>query len=199
MSIECIEAPICRNTGKVIQYRGHTGARGVSNNRIPSLVKYAKSSLEKAGVDYKSIPVITYKGTEAEWEKEGFTIARTRDGEQIHFWNCVGLDCLNGQDIIVAGKPDKPNDFYLDIWFDYKDIHKIEDNEPPHRVNQRVTRYGATDCMFLWDKPILRDIQLEQMEYLVEQAIGRARVLRTPATVYYFSNLTTQSVDEIHD
>jgi hypothetical protein len=37
------------------------------------------------------------------------------------------------------------------------------------------------------------------MENKLQQAIGRARALRTDATVYIFSDYTPKGVDEVYD
>lgn len=126
---------------------------------------------------------------------EGFEVFEY-EGKEIHLLNCAGLDFMKGKDIIVVGKPDRPDEFYFDLWFD---IRPEGDTSLPQRKKQVIYRNGIHQTLFLWDKEELRNEQLEWMEYTTQQAIGRARALRTDATVYLFSNYTPKGVDEVYD
>ena len=187
---EFVEAPYCRNTGRIIQYRGISGARGIQNDKIPEQIKYIRRKLPQEVIDNSLL--ISFKDTAAEWDRAGFNVAYV-DGKQTHFMNNAGLDCFKGMNLIVAGKFDKPDDYYLHIWDD------IGDGTTPTKQNVRLNINGFTQTLYLWDKPVLRDIQIQNINYTLEQTVGRARVLRKDATVYVFSNFIINDTDEVFD
>ena len=190
------------NQGNVNAYRGNTGARGVNAGdgmdvaKFNKLDKYIKSKLSKTEI--KHSVVISFKGSEKLWVDAGYTVAVNTEGEHpvVHLMNNAGLDCFKGQNIIVAGKYDKPDIFYYDLW---SDIKPEGDTSVPHREKQKIFRNGIWQTLFLWDKEELRNEQLEYMEYATQQAIGRARALRTDANVHLFSNYVPEGIDKIFD
>ena len=174
-----IEAPFAANKGKVIQYRGVTGARGINNSKLKGYVDYINQSLPQ-GVKENAV-LISFMGSREIWEEAGFTVA-TVDDKEIHLRNNAGLDCFKGKDLIVVGKFDLPDEYYINLWDD------TGDGTTPTRVNQVISRNGIRQSLFLWDKPELMEQQLQYMEFATAQAVGRARTLRVDATVYLFSN-----------
>jgi hypothetical protein len=137
--------------------------------------------------------VISFKGTKEIFENAGYKVAEV-NGEQVHLRNNAGLDCLKGEYIIVVGKHDRPDDYYLDVWDD------CGDGSPIHRQNATFNFNGVKQTLYVWDKELLRKEQLEYIQYVTEQAAGRARALREEgAIVYLFSNFVCAGVDEIFD
>lgn len=194
--IELIEAPLAENRGRIVQYRGVSGARGKDNGKTKPLIDYIKSKLDKDTID-KSL-VITFlchdKSETDTWLNEGFTFADC-DGTQIHLANNSGLDCFKGKSIIVAGKYDKPHTWYQDI---YDDIS----NEPSElvRQNQRISLNGVEQNLYLYTEPTMRQMQIQHIQQAVEQAVGRARALRQEgATVYLFCNFCIPDADAVYD
>lgn len=186
-----IKAPIARNTGEVVFYRGYTGAKGNGCDKIPRLIKYIKSSLTQEQID-NSI-VITFKDAVEQFEKEGFTAAFVEDSETyVHLRNNAGLDQFKGKDIIVAGKFELPDECYLDI---ADDLYIKE----PNKCNTAIDHNGVKQTLFLWQDPQLMNEQLQYLEFITSQAIGRARALREDATVYVFSNYITLDADKVYD
>ena len=184
------------NKGNVIQYRALSGARGMSNgkgmelSKFNKMEKYIHSKLSKKIIE--NAATITFKGGKDLFEEKGFTVA-TYEGVEIHLTNNAGLDMFKGKDIIVVGKFDLPDEYYLDLWSD------IGDGSIPAKQNQRLFRNGVYQTLFLWNKEELRNEQLEYLEYTTQQAIGRARALREDANVYLFSNYVPEGVDKIYD
>jgi hypothetical protein len=210
---ESVVIPQTKQTGKVIQYRGVTGARGNGNAKVrEDIIPYMKKKLTQEQID--DLIVLSFKDTDEAFMRAGFTVASFDEEmskvtvkididalgkmqKQIHLQNSAGLDLLKGKNIAVVGKFDYPDDWYLDI---YEDLHP--NGFPytyPTKTNQKVLINGIPHTLFLWDDPTLRSIQLEMMQKVQEQAIGRARTLRTDATVHLFSNLVSPLATEIYD
>lgn len=199
------EVAVSKNTGIVKQYARYSGAKGYRKNGglIDNLTKYFEYMEEKIGT--KDIPIITFKLTDKElehFENLGYKFAKTADGTQIHFFNCAGLDCLKGQDIAVVGKPDYTEEYYSNIYIDlqYKDEVPLDfiKVKPDRKVQWReVSNIKSKASLFVDDR--LRAIQEENITHLIEQAIGRARVLREDCNVYVFNDFIVPSADRIYD
>lgn len=195
VQIEVLEAPLAANTGRIIQYRGCSGAKGKNNEKLPALAKYMKDVLP-ADVIEKS-PLLTFKCVRGEeesfWKEQGFNLAN--DGsKQIHLANNSGLDLFKGRSIIVAGKFDQPPQSYQDLWDD------IGDGSWLGRQNQNVQINGVEQTLYLYTEPVMREIQIQNIQQAAEQAAGRARTLREEgATVYLFCNFVIADADEVHD
>lgn len=188
---DIIKAPLAANTGEVIFYRGYTGAKGNGCDRVPRMIKYIKQSLTQEQID-NSI-VITFKDAVDQFEAAGFKAAFVEDSETyVHLRNNAGLDQFKGKDIIVAGKFELPDECYLDI----ADDLKIEN---PKKNNTAIMHNGIKQTLFLWQEPQLQNEQLQYLEFITSQAIGRARALREDATVYVFSNYITLDADKVYD
>jgi hypothetical protein len=189
--IKIIEAPQSTNKGRVLQFRGESGAKGKNFEKMDSLIKYMDSVIPPE-VKERAY-VISFKGTKEIFENAGYKVAEV-NGEQVHLRNNAGLDCLKGEYIIVVGKHDRPDDYYLDVWDD------CGDGSPIHRQNATFNFNGVKQTLYVWDKELLRKEQLEYIQYVTEQAAGRARALREEgAIVYLFSNFVCAGVDEIFD
>lgn len=193
VTIPVLKAPLAANKGRVVQYTGCSGARGLNNSNLPKLANFIKSTLPPEVID--SSLLLTFKASDGDgafWTSQGFKLA-TDDGTQVHLMNNSGLDCLKGKSIIVAGKMDYPNQYYQDIFDDLNGTAK----ELNHQ-NVTLELNGVTQTLYLYDDPQIRAIQLQNIQAATEQAAGRARALREEgATVYLFSNLVIKGVDEI--
>lgn len=196
LEIEILKAPVARGAGKIIQYRGMSGAKGKvvdgQPENLKELAAYIKSSLPEEEIAHSLL--ISFKGTEGFWKGEGFNLAELEDGTAIHFKNNCGLDYLKGRSLIVVGKYDINPECYLGTWDD------IGDGTTPRLQNTTVELNGVKQTLYLWDKEELKAEQLERLEEAAEQTAGRARTLREAgATVYLFSNFTIRGVDEVRD
>lgn len=101
----------------------------------------------------------------------------------LYFGNCLGCDVLKGEDIDVIGTPHQPDWIYKLFAFS---LGLPEDGEL--RPHTPVVRNGYRFPFTTFDNEYLRDIQLYCIETELEQAVGRARLLRCDATVNVFSN-----------
>ena len=122
--------------------------------------------------------LITFKKYEEKFKKEGFDAIT-------HFGACSGLDLYKGQDLIVAGTPHADERVYrlLATIID----GKTEACEKISYINAR--RNGFEFYFNTYEEgSLLQEIQFYYIESELIQAIGRARVLRTDATVHVFSN-----------
>jgi hypothetical protein len=79
---------------------------------------------------------------------------------------------------------------YFDICPDAKEL--------PHKQNQTIQLNGFTQTLFLFTDPDMREIQLENIQHIIEQAAGRARALREQgATVHIFCNFVIGDADKV--
>lgn len=195
LEIELIEAPLAENKGKIVQFCGLSGARGMHNDNFPKLAQYIKEKLPQEVID-KSI-LITFKGSKEEvdfWQSQGFNVAENK-GNQIHLLNNSGLDCFKGKSLIIAGKSDLPQQAYQDY---YDDCH--ESPQELTRQNQVIELNGVRQSLYLFVDEEMQKLQLQNIQAAAEQAAGRARALREEgATVYLFSNLVIRDADEVID
>lgn len=195
VQIEVLEAPLAANTGRIIQYRGCSGAKGRDSDKLPALAKYMKDVLPPDVIE-KS-PLLTFKCVRKEeesfWKEQGFNLAN--DGsKQIHLANNSGLDLFKGRSIIVAGKYDLPHQSYQDMWDD------IGDGSVLGRQNQNVQLNSVEQTLYLYTEPEIREIQIQNIQQAAEQAAGRARALREEGTtVYLFCNFVIADADEVYD
>lgn len=103
--------------------------------------------------------------------------------DDMYFGNCVGCDVLKGENIDVIGTPHQPEWVYklfaFTLGFD------VVATLNPCSI---VTNNGYRFRFATFDDEILRTIQFYIIETDLEQAVGRARLLRCDATVNLFSN-----------
>lgn len=196
VSVEVLEAPLADNKGRIIQYAGISGARGMNNDNLPKLSKYIKGVLPQSVIE-KSL-LLTFKENSRQdkdfWASQGFKLA-ANNGEQIHLMNNSGLDCFKGKSLIVAGKLDYPQQWYQDIYDDTND-----NPQELKRQNKVMELNGVRQKLYLFEDPEIQAIQLQNIQAATEQAAGRARALREEgATVYLFSNLVIKDADEVRE
>ncbi len=103
--------------------------------------------------------------------------------DDMYYGNCVGCDVLKGQDIDVIGTPHQPDWIYKLFAFTLG-FNTDADLNPCAIVTHNGYRFRFT----AFDDEILRTIQFYIIETDLEQAVGRARLLRCDATVNLFSN-----------
>lgn len=173
--VEVISFPEVKNSGYIHQHTNKSYSR-----------KSLKSSNTKELKDLlKSDNFITFKD-----EKDRF-------GEvtyEIHYGMTTGVDKLKGKDLTVIGTPHfHPMCYEL---IAYAIGHDIKDggNEI---FNQRVVRKGMRYMFPTFQDEVLREIQISLIESELIQAVGRARTLRTNATVHLYSNLPITLADKI--
>ena len=149
--------------GVLNQYTKHTMSRS-DIDKNPEIIK---TITETTGVDN----VITFK-------KYGIGA--------VHFGKATGIDSLKGKNLNIIGTPHQPEwvcklfAYTLGIDFDEKAALKYQ-----------LVRHKGFQFWFMTfngDSEALRSIQFWMIESELEQAVGRARLLREVCTVNLFSN-----------
>lgn len=162
--LEVIELSDVEQMGNIIQ----TTKQSCSRN---SLTRYADSIAKKVG----NTPVITFKN---------FKNYFKNPIEEMHFGNCSGYDNLKGKDIAVVGTPHRNNVVY----HLYSAILGGKATISLDMAYQKVEYNGFKFKFNCYEDELLRNIQLSLIESDLIQAVGRARTLRTIATVQLYSN-----------
>lgn len=103
-----------------------------------------------------------------------------------HYGKTTGIDILKGKNVDVIGTPHQP------IWiyklFAYTMGLRFDENA---KLKYQIVRYNEFGFWFMTfdnDNELLRNIQFWMIESELEQAVGRARLLRENCTVNVFSN-----------
>ncbi len=159
--------------GKVIQYTKRSCSR-----------KGLKKYVNLISVEVGEKKVITFKS---------FTYQFSNASDEIYFGNCSGYDTLAGEDLVVAGTPHRNNIEYLLL----AKVLGIDFNTTDTKMSYKEIEYNGFKFMFnCYDHPELREIQLGLIESDLIQAVGRARTLRTNATVEVYSNFPLRISDQ---
>jgi hypothetical protein len=159
------ECPLAQYEGTLEQYYDNTMSRGFIT-RNPDVFNWIKDfSGFKHTISFKK-----------------FLLKGLYDGE-LSYGNTAGCDYLKGQNINVVGT------YHLSEW-----IYKLFalslgfDTNTKLKHGVTVTHNGYRFKFTTFDDKPLRDIQFYMIETELEQAVGRARLLREPCAVYLFSN-----------
>ena len=107
-----------------------------------------------------------------------------------HFGGVEGLDCLKGKDICVIGMPN-----VNDIVYKLYGMKAGVSVSAMKMKNMRIRHNGYEFSLFTYENEIMRRIQLWSIESLLEQAIGRARLLRYNCTVWVFAGFPAVQAD----
>lgn len=196
--IELYEFPLARNEGQIIQFMGISGAKGgKGDSKIEDLIKYVKMKIPEE--EQKTAYVLSFKDAIPQWEEAGFRIPyKMENGKStpLHLANNAGLDLLKGETVIVAGKFDNNDDYYINRYYDMFPDSKT----PPKRIMKTIKIAERIRSLYLWDNDILQDLQVETIKLYLEQSAGRARALREQgAKVYLFANFPIEDADIFTD
>ncbi len=101
----------------------------------------------------------------------------------LHFGNTEGSNILEVQDILVVGTPYHSKFLYKLITFSMG--NDFDENEKMER--QIVSHNGYRSHFTTFKDKTLQAIQFWMIESELEQAVGRARLLRNSCTVHLFS------------
>ena len=113
----------------------------------------------------------------------------------LHFGNTEGSNALEGEDILVIGTPYHAPFLYKLVAFSLG----FDINEEEEMTRQLVTHNGYQFWFNTFSDPQLRLVQFWMIESELEQAIGRARLLRHDCTVYLFSNFPLEQAEMVMD
>jgi hypothetical protein len=146
------------------------------------LNQYYDKSMSRACInkDASVIPKIK------EWSDFEHTICFKKYGlSHLHYGNTEGCDTMKGRNIDVIGTPHQPEWIYklfaYSIGLDFDADEKI-------KAGIIVDHNGYRFRFTTYDEKVLRDIQFYMLESELEQAVGRARLLRFDCVVNLFSN-----------
>ena len=114
---------------------------------------------------------------------------------ELHFGNTEGSNKLEGQDILVIGTPYHAEFIYklaaLSMGLDFDEDEKME----MQTINYNGYRFQFTT----FQDEGLRKVHLWMIESELEQAVGRARLLRNRCTAHLFSNFPLSQSKMIHN
>lgn len=168
---ECKQA---KYDGRLLQYPGKSMSRSCINNNKGIVQKL----MGKFGM--KASHVITFM-------KENIG--------QLHFGNTEGSNSLEGEDILVVGTPYHAPFLYKLVAFTLgMDFDEDEEMEP-----QIIEHNGYHFQINTFKNENLRAIQLWMIESELEQAVGRARLLRNSCTVHLFARFPLRQSELIED
>jgi hypothetical protein len=161
---ECANA---RNTGVLNQYCNRSLSRADIDKDTDVIKQVKRHSVFENTISFKKyLDAGLYKG-------------------ELHFGNCSGCDYMKGQDIDVIGTPHQPEWIYKlfasslpGLGFDIGARLK-----PGAIVEHNGWRFRFT----AYDDEALRVIQFYMIESQLEQAVGRARLLRCNCRVNLYS------------
>ena len=165
------------------------GASG-SKSSIEKTFDYAINELDKLGVDWTEINLLTLKACRDIARDKGFKIPTTASGEDIYIENCAGIDDMKGEDLIVIGKADIPKNAYLDM------LHDGNLSDRQMRETRPIDNTGVEAYIWGFTEPELWELQAEQIRLPLEQAVGRARTLWYDCNVYVFCDFPVRNVKD---
>ena len=120
--------------------------------------------------------VITFKSIEHEFNT------------QYHFGNVEGLNLMSGKDLTVIGLPNKP-DF---VYCLYGMRAGLTLEKTPSMYHQRVDYGNYNFSLNTFKESILQKIQMWILSSQLEQAVGRARLLRNNSTVTVYAGFPVE-------
>ena len=162
--IKFYDVPIAKYKGQLKQYTAHSLSR---------------SNIEQIGMDElnKGIQNITHNP-----EIIQITFKKYSEEKEHYYGNTEGLNIYKGKDIAVIGTPHS-------IPFIYMLIGKYLGFNAEDRLCQRFVEYNGYRFKFMtYGDADMRMLQFYIIESILEQTIGRARLLRFECVVYLFSN-----------
>ena len=115
-------------------------------------------------------------------EEQIITFKKFMDESEIHFGKTEGFDKLKGKNLAIIGTP-----HYIVAL--YKMVGKYLDYDTSKKLcRQRVENSNYSFKLMTFSDAEMRNLQMYILEAELEQAVGRARLLRYNATVWVFSN-----------
>lgn len=113
----------------------------------------------------------------------------------LHFGNTEGSNTLEGEDILVVGTPYHTEFLYKLAAFSMG----IDFNEDEKMTSQDIIYNGYAFKFTTFQNEDLRAVHFWMLESELEQAVGRARLLRNECTVHLFSNFPLSQSEMVED
>ena len=170
-----MKVPVVKYKGKLIQYTAHSLSR---SNLADIGYEKIKEKLDKF-IESKEKNIITFK--------------KYREDSEIYYGKSEGYNEYKGKDLIVIGTPHN-------VPFLYHLIGAYLGYDAEDKLCLRMTENDTYSFKFMTFKDDkMRNLQFYFIESELEQAIGRARLLRYDCRVYLFSNYPCRQADIIED
>lgn len=174
---EVIEYPevLAPYYGKVKQYTYHSLGRNNLAKKENEINEFIKSKLGfvKESISFKNFDYY--------------------NSSNLHYGNAMGVNCLEGKDILIIGTPFKNEKCYkllatvLGEKITSKDVSRM----------RNIYYKGYTFQIMTYKNDMLQKIQLYSIESELEQCVGRARLLRFDCTVYLLSSFPVEQAELI--
>ncbi len=173
--IHFVDVPMARYQGKLIQYTAHSMSRSCIDNFGYDKVK-------------EKVLQITQK-PDINW----ITFRKFDASGGIYFGKTEGFNHYQGKDLAVLGTPHN-------VPFLYALIGKHLGYRAEDKMSVSIAVHnGYSFPIMTFQDSDMRNLQFYFLESELEQAIGRARLLRRPCKVYLFSNFPCRQAELIQD
>lgn len=123
------------------------------------------------------------------------TFKKYKKGE-LYYGNTAGCDFLKGENMDVIGTPHQPEFIYKLFAYSLPQYCDVNDKMIP---GSEILRNGRSFRFTTYGDELLRSIQLYMIESELEQAVGRARLLRYDCTVNLYSNYPVDQAEFLKD
>lgn len=179
MDIISYGQPLVEYTGRLEQYTYHSLGRADLEDKYGKILGFVETL---DGMDWE---IITFK-----------KYAEGTNYEGLYYGNQAGCDKLKGKNLVIIGTSYTVDDRYkLVAHYLGVDANRREDFRP-HR--QRIEYNGYSFQHTTYKNELLREIQAYSISSELEQAVGRARLLREECTVLLFSSFPCEQA-QIHE
>lgn len=176
--------------GDRVQFFDLSNVELLGNLQQDRSYSYARRSMSQEKViEYlnertEGLPVITFNA---------FQSRIANSIPDIYFGKTEGFDEYKGRDLVVAGTPHLSMIDYLL----YAAALGVDVKSSDFRMSLEMITHNGIECYFnTFEKEELRKIQLHFIEEQLEQAIGRARLIRTDARVVAYTNFPLKNVSD---
>jgi hypothetical protein len=147
------------------------------------LNQYPQKSMSRSSID--KTPDILRRIIKRFGIEDRYVITHKKYGiGSLHFGNTEGCNFMEGKDILVIGTPYHSDFIYKLFAFTIG----LDFDVGAEMVSCAVVHNDFRFPFTTYNDKVLRDIHFWMIESELEQAIGRARLLRHPCTVNLFSN-----------
>lgn len=129
------------------------------------------------------------KGITGVPEEQIITFKKFMDESEIHFGKTEGFDKLKGKNLAIIGTPHYIVALYKMVgrYLDYDTRKKL--------CRQRVENSNYSFNLMTFSDAEMRNLQMYILESELEQAVGRARLLRYDTVVWVFSNFPLRQAE----
>lgn len=172
--VEFVECPKAKYKGTLYQYPARSMSRRYEKEHPGSIRKIVDA------FGYDDSHVITYMN---------------RHMGELHFGNTEGSNTLEGEDILVIGTPNQVTFMYKLVAL----VLGVDFDEDEEMSPQLVEYKGFRFWIMTFENEDLQAIHFWMLESELEQAVGRARLLRNSCEVHLFSNFPVSQAKIVED